>query len=377
MTGKGKKKKTVKKKNSTVKKKKITKKGLTRDKDPSNPLNTIRKKIEHEGKPYRCTKATLNKKKNKVVRNYSCQMIKGRNVGATWIVGAANRIPTDAAYDTCKGSLKGYFKRNESWFEILNSHTCFVDCNPKTHSDLTDWRTPFAMIGMNPNFKITRERLTDIKRRLQDLTDTHWTALKYCGRDRMYLPGLETTSSLTEIRDSIRNLIQPIVSHYIARQCPKLTHYKVGAIKSKGEESQYEKWDNHYHRDFDNDIMQTREPNEQPYSLIVALDPFNFKFEEQSCVGHIIDREVLVDSGHAVVFTNALKHAGGANLVPQVDIQDPYVYRLFAYVVSNPVDYPPGEGGTIEPVLEKKAGNVKTKNEDARDTITPLIKKKS
>jgi hypothetical protein len=113
-------------------------------------------------------------------------MIKGRNVGAKWIVGAAYRTPTTTGnhnYETCKGSLKGYFKKNkESWFEILNNHTCF-DCNPKSHLQLIDWRTPIAMIGMNPNFKITSQQLTTIKQRLHALTDTHWTPLRYCGRD--------------------------------------------------------------------------------------------------------------------------------------------------------------------------------------------------
>ena len=67
---------------------------------------------------------------------------------------------------------------------------------------------------------------------------------------------------------------------------------------------------------------------------------------KNSCFGDKIHREILVESGYAVVFTNALNHAGGANLMPLVDGDHPYVYRLFAYVVSNPVDYPPGEGGT-------------------------------
>jgi hypothetical protein len=189
----------------------------------------------------------------------------------------------------------------------------------------------------------------------------------------MYLPGLETEQFLTEIRDAIRNLINPIVMHYITRQCPKLTHYKAGAIRSKGQESQYEKWDNHYHWDFSDEVMQMREPNEQPYSVIVALDPFKFKFEEQSCLEDTIDRKILVESGHAVVFTNALNHAGGANLVPLVDGEHPYVYRLFAYVVSNPVDYPPGERGTIKPVLEMIGTAETVDDENTRDSSTPSM----
>jgi hypothetical protein len=41
------------------------------DKNPLNPLNTIRMKIICKGKHYRCTKAELNKSRNTVARNYN------------------------------------------------------------------------------------------------------------------------------------------------------------------------------------------------------------------------------------------------------------------------------------------------------------------
>jgi hypothetical protein len=184
-------------------------------KNPLNPLNTIRTKIIYEGKHYQCTKAELNKTRNMVIRNYSCQMIKRCNVGGEWVVGTANKTPKtrgNTDYETCKGLLKGYFKAKDSWFEILKNHTCF-ECQPKSHSVLIDWGTSIAMIGMNPNFNITSQQLTDIKQWLQTITDTHWTPLKNCGRDQMYLPGLETRPHLTEIRNQIRQLIEPIVLH--------------------------------------------------------------------------------------------------------------------------------------------------------------------
>ncbi len=95
----------------------------------------------------------------------------------------------------------------------------------------------------------------------------------------------------------------------------------------------------------------------------MALDQFKFRFEEQSCLGDKIDREITVESGHAVVFTNALNHTGGANIRTVAEGEDPYVYRLIAYVMSNPVDYPPGDGGTIKPIFE--TGNADTLNEEA------------
>jgi hypothetical protein len=43
---------------------------------------------------------------------------------------------------------------------------------------------------------------------------------------------------------------------------------------------------------------------------------------------------VNVPIGHAAIFSSALSHCGGENAT------DDYVYRLFAYVVSDDVDYP-------------------------------------
>jgi hypothetical protein len=44
--------------------------------------------------------------------------------------------------------------------------------------------------------------------------------------------------------------------------------------------------------------------------------------------------KVCVPIGHAAIFSSALNHCKGANGT------DDYFYRLFAYVVSNDVNYP-------------------------------------
>ena len=43
---------------------------------------------------------------------------------------------------------------------------------------------------------------------------------------------------------------------------------------------------------------------------------------------------VKVAIGHAAIFSSALSHCGGENGT------DDYVHRLFAYVVSDDIDYP-------------------------------------
>ncbi len=50
---------------------------------------------------------------------------------------------------------------------------------------------------------------------------------------------------------------------------------------------------------------------------------------------------INVPRGHAVIFTSALNHAGGNNIehVPGMD-STIYLYRLFAYIVSDETDFP-------------------------------------
>jgi hypothetical protein len=71
--------------------------------------------------------------------------------------------------------------------------------------------------------------------------------------------------------------------------------------------------------------------------IIVALDPFNLLYECNMDDGSKI-RTIHVNRGQAVVFTSSFRHAGGSN--GTVNDQE-YVYSLFAYIVSEGVDYPP------------------------------------
>ena len=84
-----------------------------------DPLNRIRTKPIYEGKHYQCNKTELNKAGTMVTRNYTCQMIKRCEVGGKWVVGAANKTPKTKGnndYETCHGSLKGYFTAKDRWF---------------------------------------------------------------------------------------------------------------------------------------------------------------------------------------------------------------------------------------------------------------------
>jgi hypothetical protein len=111
--------------------------------------------------------------------------------------------------------------------------------------------------------------------------------------------------------------------------------FKVGAIRSRDEKSQLELTGS-LHCDYQDDVNK-KTPNERPQSIIVALDPFNLLYECNMDDGSKI-RTIHVNRGQVVVFTSSFRHPGGSN--GTVNDQE-YVYRLFAYIVSEEVDYPP------------------------------------
>ncbi len=123
------------------------------------------------------------------------------------------------------------------------------------------------------------------------------------------------------------------MENHITKLYPKVNRSRVGAICSKGLLSQY-KLSGCYHWDYLQDVVDKRIVDERPFLIILALDEFQLQYKSG-----IINEEVetaCVPIGHAATFLSALSHCRGEN-----GTQD-YVYHLFAYVVSNEVDYPQG-----------------------------------
>jgi hypothetical protein len=71
---------------------------------------------------------------------------------------------------------------------------------------------------------------------------------------------------MKNIREQVKAIIEPFV-----RMC---TYFKVGAIRSKGENSQLE-CVGLLHCDYPNDVNKHLLVG-RPHSFILALDPFNF-----------------------------------------------------------------------------------------------------
>ncbi len=89
-------------------------------------------------------------------------------------------------------------------------------------------------------------------------------------------------------------------------------------------------------------MVDKRIQDERPFSIILALNESRFQYKNA-----IMDEEVetvCVPIRHAVIISSALSNCGGENGT------EDYVYHLFAYVVSDEVDYPQG-------VIERDAKN--------------------
>ncbi len=111
--------------------------------------------------------------------------------------------------------------------------------------------------------------------------------------------------------------------------------WKVGALHTApNAKSQYEKCGNILHSDYTEKVL--KQPiDEQPWSMIVALDDFEFfcKLESTETEEY---QTTTVKRKQAIAFTNELFHAGEPNKT------DKYVYQLFVYSTSNEADYQPG-----------------------------------
>jgi hypothetical protein len=137
---------------------------------------------------------------------------------------------------------------------------------------------------------------------------------------------------MTDLRIKAEELIDPFVKNFILKLYPKVRKFSVGAICSKGKATQAD-LSGRYHRDYQQEDVTIRRADERPFLIILPLDEFNFQYKNKM-LGQV--EKVCVPIGHAAILSSALSYCGGANRT------DGYVYCLFAYVVSNDVDYPVG-----------------------------------
>jgi hypothetical protein len=87
----------------------------------------------------------------------------------------------------------------------------------------------------------------------------------------------------------------------------------------------------------------------------MALDRFSFLVKPPLPSNEAEFVETMVKRGQAIIFTNEQLHAGGPNREKRM------VYRLFAYLISNGVDYPNTE---VYPDTKRRQDRIDTARRD-------------
>ncbi len=86
----------------------------------------------------------------------------------------------------------------------------------------------------------------------------------------VYLKELSSAPKLDMVWKQAEAIIHVYMSNFMTRVYKCLTHFRVGALRSKGEHSQYD-LQGTLHRDYEASI-NTKVPEERPQSIIVALN---------------------------------------------------------------------------------------------------------
>ena len=308
-------------------------------------FNVSRHKIVFGGLTYKCNKVKGQPVKGtSIIKYYQCSMVLASSAGATWQPAHSSNGSTGfkhITYMKCNGTLKatvssfrGVEKNN---FEPgQTSHICY---NPSwAYGGDKDKHEPLMMVLPSIHCNLTDAIICNVKLSLQNIV-SGWEPLGHCGSSRQYLKELLTNKNMTHIKKQVEAIIHPVVKSVVTSHYQSLTQIKVGALHSRGNSSQYNMVGS-MHRDYHDDVNR-RVPNERPQSIILALDPFNFLYEQNAGGGKVHQNVIVVPRGNAVIFTSALNHAGGNNIsyVPGQDTSV-YLYRLFAYILSDVSDFP-------------------------------------
>ncbi len=314
-------------------------------------FNASRKDIDIYGCKYRCNKVKVRgEKKNVVYVKYlQCWMALDKANGSKW--KPYNKVKASSSMERvrCFGTLRAEFSmvrgKEISHFYPTNSpHICYNPTALLGHTPET--RPPLMLVFPSPSWNISKAVIDNIKEALCSLKDHHWINQTKCGIARQYLKELSTHKSLKKINDQAMAVIQPFATNVVLQHYKALTLFKVGAIYSRGVDSQYDLVGS-LHCDYDDDVNK-KVPGERPQSIILALDPFKLLYELDTGSGGLTDgniKELHVKRGQAVVFSSSFHHSGGSNYTIK---QTNYVYRLFACIVSSESDYPSVVGTRVK-----------------------------
>jgi hypothetical protein len=166
---------------------------------------------------------------------------------------------------------------------ICYNPTALLGSNPET-------RPPLMLVFPSPSWNISKAVIDNMKEALCSSTDHHWINQTKCGTARQYLKELSTHTSFQKVNDQAVAVIQPFVTNVVSQHYKALTLFKVGAICSRGVDSQYNLVGS-LHCDYDDNVNK-KVPGERLQSIILALNPFKLLYESDTYSGGLTDGKI-------------------------------------------------------------------------------------
>ena len=297
-----------------------------------------------EGITYSCgppKQTRFNKRTIQYDKVYKCCMVHNKKKNK-WESDPKHRDKANSDVIGCEGRIRGYFRRHTYWFTTKHCHTCDRGRRGSAaRVSAKDHRPKIQMLSPAPMWDISREKKRRMTQILEKCPDGWWEPLPGQGNGRRWLKGINEIGKWNSggVKQQIEAMMRPYLD-FVKNQYPCMRYWRVGALETKPlTPSQYEKMKNQLHSDYSETALK-REAGERPMSMIMALDDFNFLYEDKDDDDDDdnVDEDdlccITVRSGHAIAFTNELFHAGGENMTNKT------IYRLFAYIVSDEKDYP-------------------------------------
>ena len=104
------------------------------------------------------------------------------------------------------------------------------------------------------------------------------------------------------VRIQAETIMSIYIKNFETKLYPTLTHFKVGALRSRGVYSQF-RLQGLLHRDY-KETDNKKVPDEHPQSIIVALDKFNLlcEYYEYDETKEEFANVLTVESGQAILF---------------------------------------------------------------------------
>ena len=227
-------------------------------------------------------------------------------------------------------------KMTEQFLPGTQVHTCYNHSSP-IDDDNPETRVPLLLIIPSPLWNVNRLILESMKNALSNVPTAWWINQKECGTKHQYLKELSSADCLKMVRIQAESIMSIYVKNFVTKLYPTLTHFKVGALRSRGVYSQCH-LQGLLHRDY-KEHVNNKVPDECPQSIIIALNTFNLLYEyyEYDETKEESATVLTIESGQAVLFSSSLRHAGGCNANNNEDTG--YKYRLFAYIASEDEDF--------------------------------------